>query len=162
MREGYPRSVAVSLKYAVVERERRFLLATLPKGVVSTTEIVDRYVTGTRLRLREVRHGDGTMIRKLGQKVRLGEGPAEVACTAIYLDEGEWTLLCELPALLLRKTRHLVRRDGVVVAVDEHQDGTLIAEIDDGDQPSHFVPEWLDVVADVSHDERWTGIRLAR
>jgi CYTH domain-containing protein len=162
MHEGYPRSVAVSLKYAVVERERRFLLATLPDGVVSTMEIVDRYITGTRLRLREVRHDDGTVIRKLGHKVRLSEGPAEVACTSIYLDEGEWKLLCELTALLLRKTRHIVRRNGVVAAVDEHEDGMLIAEIDDGDKPSQFVPEWLDVVADVSHDERWTGIRLAR
>jgi CYTH domain-containing protein len=154
--------VSVSLKYAVVERERRFLITSLPDGVVSTKEILDRYVTGTRLRLREVRQDGGTVIRKLGHKVRLGEGPAEVACTSIYLDEDEWSLLCDLPAQLLRKTRHMVHRDGLVVAVDEHQDGTLIAEIDDGDQPSGFVPEWLDVVADVSDDESWTGVRLAR
>ena len=154
--------MSVSLKYAVVERERRFLIASLPDGVVSTKEILDRYVTGTRLRLREVRQGDGTVIRKLGHKVRLSQGPAEVACTSIYLDEDEWALLFDLPAQLLRKTRHMVHRDGLVVAVDEHQDGTLIAEIDDGDQPSAFVPEWLDVVADVSDDESWTGVRLAR
>lgn len=61
-------------------RTRASLLACdAPEGVVSTTEIVDRYVTGTRLRLREVRHDDGTVIRKLGQKVRLSQGPAEVA-----------------------------------------------------------------------------------
>lgn len=154
--------MSVSLKYAVVERERRFLIASLPDGVVSTKEILDRYVTGTRLRLREVRQDDGTVIRKLGHKVRLSQGPAEVACTSIYLDEDEWALLFDLPAQLLRKTRHMVHRDGLVVAVDEHQDGTLIAEIDDGDQPSGFVPEWLDVVADVSDDENWTGVRLAR
>jgi CYTH domain-containing protein len=154
--------VSVSLKYAVVERERRFLIASLPDGVVSTKEILDRYVTGTRLRLREVRQDNGTVIRKLGHKVRLSQGPAEVACTSIYLDEDEWALLFDLPAQLLRKTRHMVHRDGLVVAVDEHQDGTLIAEIDDGDQPSGFVPEWLDVVADVSDDENWTGVRLAR
>ena len=63
--------MSISLKYAVVERERRFLLASLPDGVVSTKQIVDRYVTGTRLRLREVREDDGTVIRKLGHKVRL-------------------------------------------------------------------------------------------
>ena len=38
----------------------------------------------------------------------------------------------------------------------------LIAEIDDGDQPSKFVPDWLDVVDDVSEDESWTGVNLAR
>jgi CYTH domain-containing protein len=154
--------VSPSLKYAVVERERRYLLASIPEGVTSTREIFDRYLTGTRLRLREVREDDGTITRKLAHKVRLTEGPAEVACTNLYLDNDEWTLLAALPAQLLRKRRHLVRRDGFLVAIDEHEDGTLIAEIDDQDQPSDFVPEWLDVVDDVSSDEAWTGVGLAR
>jgi CYTH domain-containing protein len=154
--------VSVSLKYAVVERERRYLLASLPDGVTSTKQIVDRYVTGTRLRLREVRDDAGTVIRKLGHKVRLTEGPATVACTNLYLDDQEWAVLADLPARFLRKTRHMVQRDGLVIAIDEHEDGTLVAEIDDGDQPSHLVPDWLDVVADVSDDERWTGAQLAR
>src|SRR5690606_23373767 len=132
------------------------------EGVNSTKEIVDRYVTGTRLRLREVRESDGTVIRKLAHKVRLGEGPAEVACTNFYLNDEEWALLIALPATLLRKRRHIVSRDGMLVAIDEHEDGTLIAEIDDRDHPSAFVPDWLDVVQDVSDDEAWTGVRFAR
>ncbi len=152
----------ISLKYAVVERERRYLLAKLPEGVTSTLEISDRYVTGTRLRLREVRGRDGTVTRKLGHKVRLTEGPAQVASTNFYLDEEEWAVLAALPARVLRKRRHLVRRDGLVVAIDEHEDGTVIAEIDDGDEPSDLIPDWLDVVTDVSEDEAWTGGRLAR
>jgi CYTH domain-containing protein len=154
--------VPPSLKYAVVERERRYLLASLPDGVTATQEIADRYLTGTRLRLREVREADGRVVRKLGHKVRLGDGPAEVACTNFYLDDGEWALLAALPARTLRKTRHLVHRDGLRVAVDEHEDGTLVAEIDDREQPARSVPEWLDVVADVSDDEAWTGAGLAR
>lgn len=154
--------MSISLKYAVVERERRFRLARLPDGVSSSKEILDRYVTGTRLRLREVREADGTVTRKLGHKVRMTDGPAEVACTNFYLDDDEWTLLAALPARLLHKRRHMIQRDGLLVAVDEHEDGTLIAEIDDGDQPSDFVPEWLDVVDDVTADEAWTGARLAR
>ncbi|MGN6521911.1 MAG: hypothetical protein ACTHMZ_01670 [Actinomycetes bacterium] len=154
--------MSVSLKYAVVERERRYRIRQLPDGVSSTVEIVDRYISGTRLRLREVRSDDGTVIRKLGHKVRLAEGPAEVACTNFYLDDDEWELLATLPARLLRKRRHLVRRDGLLVAVDEHEDGTLIAEIDDGDHPSDRIPEWLDVVEDVTADEAWTGAGLAR
>ena len=153
----------IPLKYAVVERERRYLLASLPSElVVRTDEIIDRYVVGTRLRLREVRRADGTVIRKLGHKVRLGEGPAEVACTNFYLDDEEWALLVVLPARGLRKKRHMIQQEGLVVAVDEHEDGTLIAEIDDRDEPSDLVPDWLEVVRDVSHDEEWTGARLAR
>ncbi|CAN5365868.1 hypothetical protein BH11ACT8_BH11ACT8_29520 [soil metagenome] len=154
--------MAISLKYAVVERERRFLLASLPEGVVGTVQITDRYVTGTRMRLREVRESDGTVIRKLGHKVRLGDGPAEVACTNFYLDDQEWAVLVTLPARILRKSRHMLDRDGVTVAVDEHEDGTLVAEIDDGDSPSGLVPEWLDTIEDVTQDERWTGAWLAR
>lgn len=158
--------MTASLKYAVVERERRFLLGSLPEGIVegvaTTWQIVDRYVTGTRLRLREVRAEDGSVVRKLGHKVRLGDGPAEVACTNFYLDEDEWAVLSALPAAVLRKTRRIVQRDGWKVAIDEHEDGSLLAEIDDGDAPSALVPGWLDIVADVSADERWTGVALAR
>lgn len=152
----------ISLKYAVVERERRFLVSSLPDGVVRSRQIVDRYVTGTRLRLREVLEEDRTVVRKLGHKVRLGDGPAEVACTTFYLDDDEWAVLAALPALIVRKTRHMVHRDGLTVAVDEHEDGSLVAEIDDGELPSDRVPEWLDVLEDVTRDERWTGAGLAR
>lgn len=158
----YPRSVSVSLKYAVVERERRYVLASIPTGVTSTKEIVDRYVTGTRLRLREVRQGDSAVVRKLGHKVRLGKGPEEIACTNFYLNDEEWAVLAALPARKLRKRRHMVARDGWLVAIDEHEDGTLVAEIDDADKPSDALPGWLDVVSDVSNDESWTGAGLAR
>jgi CYTH domain-containing protein len=67
-----------------------------------------------------------------------------------------------LPAKSLHKRRHLVTRDGLIVAIDEHDDGPLIAEIDDRDEPSDFIPDWLDVVEDVSSDEGWTGAQLAR
>lgn len=151
-----------SLKYAVIERERRFLVARVPDGVVGTKEISDRYVIGTRLRLREVRELDGTRVRKLGHKVRISEGPAEVACTNFYLSDQEWDLLETLPALTLRKKRHVVKRDGLTVSVDEHEDGSLVAEIDDHDRPSTLVPSWLDVLEDISDDEKWTGASLAR
>lgn len=152
----------VSLKYAVVEQERRYLVASLPESVTTTNEIIDRYVIGTRMRLREVRQDHGTVIRKLGHKVRLTEGPAEVACTNFHLDDEEWAVLAALPAHTLRKRRHLVAADGWVIAIDEHEDGTLVAEIDDGERPSTAVPDWLEVISDVTNDETWTGEGLAR
>jgi CYTH domain-containing protein len=155
-------SMTVSLKYAVVERERRFLVSKLPDTVHERRHIMDRYVTGTRLRLREVVTEDGVVARKLGHKVRLGEGPHEIACTSLYLDDGEWDVLSRLPAKTLRKVRHLVTRGGVTVAIDELDDGTLLAEIDDQDGAPVPVPSWLDVVRDVTDDEKWTGAQLAR
>ena len=48
-----------NLKYAHVERERRWLLAAVPDlpHDARRLTIVDRYVRGTRLRLREVTEG---------------------------------------------------------------------------------------------------------
>jgi CYTH domain-containing protein len=153
--------VHVPLKYAVVERERRFLVARVPDGVVEVRQITDRYLTGSRLRLREVVAADGAVTRKLGQKVRLGGGPEEIACTSIHLDDPEWELLSALPARTLRRTRHIVERDGVRLAVDRLENGTLLAEIDDGDRDPRPAPPWLEVISEVSGDERWTGGALS-
>lgn len=150
----------VTLKYAQVERERRFLVARVPEGVTSSKQIADRYIVGTRMRLREVTE-NGVVTRKLSHKVRISDGPQEVACTNFYLDDDEWATLSDLPARTLHKTRHMVHRDGLVVAVDEFEDGTLLAEIDDGDRPADLAPAWLEVIEDVTADERWTGHRLA-
>ena len=125
------------------------------------TRIVDRYIKGSRLRLREVQGQDGQVVRKLGHKVRLGDGFSEIACTSIYLDDAEWRLLSLLPARVLHKRRHHVERDGVHVAIDQFEDGTLLAEIDDGDRSPAPVPSWLEVVADVTADESWTGGSVA-
>lgn len=153
--------MTVSLKYAVVERERRFLVGGLPGGVQRSSLVEDRYLTGTRLRLRQVTEGDGSRVRKLTHKVRLGPGTREVACTNSYLDDTEWELLLPLPAHCLAKRRHHVRRDGLHLVVDALPDGTLLAEVDDGDGPPAAVPDWLDVLREVTDEEAWTGAALA-
>lgn len=89
-------------QYARVEGERRFLVRALPDGVVESVRITDHYLEGTRLRLRQVEAPDGTLVRKLGHKVRTAAGPGEVAHTSLYLDETEWQLLTALPARVLR------------------------------------------------------------
>lgn len=158
------------LKYAVVERERRWLLDGLPPGEVEgDREVVlveDRYVRGTRLRLRQVTSADGTVVRKLGHKVRLGDGgPAEVACTSLYLDDTEWDLLAGLPSDRLTKRRVRHEQDGAVVAVDEFLDdlaGLVLGEIDRRDGPEVEPPgEWR-VVREVTAEEAFTGSELAR
>lgn len=149
------------LKYAAVERERRFLVAHIPEGVVEVRQIVDHYLDGTRLRLREVTDADGAVTRKLGHKVRLTSGPTEIACTSVYLDDREWELLRALPSRTLRKTRHIIERDGIRLTVDELDGGTLLAEIDDGDATPHAIPRWLEVLREVTTEEHWTGANLA-
>ena len=45
------------------------------------------------MRLREVTNGDGNVVRKLTQKIRLSSGPEEIAYTHLYLSDAEWALL---------------------------------------------------------------------
>jgi CYTH domain-containing protein len=149
------------LKYAHVETERRFLVRAVPEGVASVSDIADRYIDGTRLRLREVTT-DGATTRKLGHKVRLGAGPARVAHTSIYLDDAEWAVLAGLPARTVLKRRYQVERDGMVLAVDQFPDGSLVAELDAGDGQPADPPGWLDIIREVTTDEAFTGAGRAR
>ena len=155
------------LKYAKVERERRWLLDGLPPFPDDSRQvrIVDRYLHGTRLRLREVTETDGTIVRKLGHKVRLGDDAREVACTSLYLDEAEWAALRGLPGDVLSKVRILVPYGDHVIALDAFEppnDGLLLAEIDGGDGPASELPASLAVVREVTDDEQYTGASLAR
>lgn len=148
-----------AMKYAQVESERRFLIAALPEHVTGTTDVVDLYLTGTRMRLREMTT-DGQVVRKLGQKIRL-DGARRIAHTTLYLDDAEWAALSVLPAKRLHKRRHHIEHDGWAFAVDEHDDGTLVAELDGGDESPPDPPAWLAVVREVTDDEAFTGGALA-
>lgn len=158
------------LKYAKVERERRWLLDGLPTfpDDARQVRIVDRYLRGTRLRLREVVETDGTVVRKLGHKVRLGVDAREVACTSMYLDEAEWAALSALPGDVLTKLRVFVPHGEHMVALDVFEPphrGLVIAEIDRGDRPDlgpDTLPGRFEVVREVTDDEAFTGVALAR
>ena len=154
------------LKYAVVERERRWLLQAVPPTAGEVVLVEDWYVHGTRLRLRRVTSADGTVERKLGHKVRVGDGgPAEVACTSLYLDDAEWDLLAGLPSDRLTKRRTRGAHGGALVAVDEFVGdlaGLVLGEIDRRDGPEVEPPvEWR-VVREVTDEEAFTGAALAR
>ena len=151
--------------YARVERERRFLLAGPPDpaNVVRSREIVDRYLDGTRLRLRAMTDvGTGHTDYKLTQKVPAGSGPGRGLLTTIYLDLGEYEVFARLPAAVLRKTRHSVPPLGVDVFADSLS-GLVLAEAefdDDAGWHAFAVPAW--VAAEVTDDPRFTGGRLVR
>jgi CYTH domain-containing protein len=166
---AHPREASgvTDLKYAQLERERRWLLVAVPDlpDDARRLEITDRYVRRTRLRLREVTEADGTVVRKLGHKVRVSGGPAEVAHTSVYLDEGEWEVLAQLPADVLTKTRTQVEHDGMTVNVDVfsgHLAGLVLAEIDSGRDPEVELPATYGSLGEVSDEEAFTGAELAR
>lgn len=149
------------MKYARVERERRFLLDALPPGVRDPRRIDDLYVDGTTLRLRRV----GDDVHKLGQKLRPDAGdPSIVHHTTMYLSPHEYALLATaLDGRRLTKTRWAWDVDGRRWSVDEIDGVGVIAEIElaDTDAPDDVAPP-PGAVRDVSHDERYCGAGLAR
>lgn len=152
-------------KYARVERERRFLLAGPPLAPAATAErrITDRYLTGTRLRLRRVEYLDsGISEFKLTQKVPAGQpGPVRGLITNIYLSAEEYQRLLPLPAAVLRKTRTSVPPLGVdIFGPPLH--GLVLAEAEFGtdEEAAGFRPP-REIVAEVTDDDRFSGGRLA-
>jgi len=153
-------------KYARVERERRFLLAGPPTAsmTMAPRQITDRYLTGTRLRLRIVEYlGRQTTEYKLTQKVPAGlPGPVQGLITNIYLAEDEYSVFATLPAAVLSKTRVSVPPLSIdIFSPPLH--GLVLAEAEfttDGQASCFRAPACS--VAEVTDDARFTGGRLAR
>src|SRR5207302_680769 len=129
------------------------------------TVIEDRYLLGTRLRLRRITPAGGGPTRwKLGQKVRPDAAdPGLVLHTTLYLDPGEHELLARLPGADLRKVRHVLliggRRFGVDVFEGRHA-GLVLAEVElAGAGETVPVPPFAG--AEVTADERYRGGWLA-
>ncbi|MEV6012635.1 hypothetical protein AB0M29_38330 [Streptomyces sp. NPDC051976] len=155
-------------KYARVERERRFLMAgpPAPEEVTATRVITDRYLVGTRLRLRRVDFPDGGGSQlKLTQKVPAAVPYARVSgvqglITNTYLSWAEYELLSTLPGEVLVKTRFSVPPLGVDVFGGVLR-GLVVGEVEfaDDEEARGFVAPG-GCVAEVTDDVRFTGGRL--
>jgi CYTH domain-containing protein len=151
-------------KYARVERERRFLLARppLPAAVTASRRITDRYLPGTRLRLRRDEALPGGVCEfKLTQKVPAQRpGHIQGLITNTYLSPAEYELLASLPAAALSKTRLSVPPLGIDV-FDPPLHGLILAEAEftTDEAARTFLPP-PQIVAEITNDTRFTGGRL--
>jgi CYTH domain-containing protein len=157
-------------KYSRYELERRFLLDRLPEGTRQNDGwlIIDRYITGTQLRLRRMEPlGGGENVFKLGQKgVPSPPDFSRMTITNIYLTPLEYDVFAALPAHWLRKRRYRLDHGNSVYGVDvfeEHLAGLILAEVGFA-----TTAEWREhrqlpdfAVRDVSRDIRFTGGALA-
>ena len=150
--------------YARPENERRFLAAAIPDGVEDARQIEDRYLDGTRLRLRRVGSGPDA-VHKLAQKVRVRDAdPARLSLTNIYLDAAEYAVLAALPGASVHKTRGVGRAGALEVALDVFTGaltGLVLAEVEVEDPDAALaLPSWFG--DEVTHDDRFSGGALAR
>jgi len=148
-------------KYARIERERRFLLAgpSPPPAVTARRRITDRYLPGTRLRLRRIDYLDsGECEFKLTQKVPASQpGYVQGLITNTYLSAAEYDLLASLPAAVLSKTRLSVPPLSIDI-FDPPLHGLVMADVEfSADNEAQSFPPPPVAVAEVTDDTRFTG-----
>jgi CYTH domain-containing protein len=153
-------------KYARVERERRFLLAAPPpaSAVSASRRITDRYLPGTRLRLRRVDYPDSEACEfKFTQKISAGRpGHVQGLITNTYLSATEYDLLASLPADVLSKTRLSVPPLSIDV-FDPPLHGLVMADVEFiTDEEATSFPFPPSAIAEVTDDARFTGGNLVR
>src|SRR3981081_1120320 len=98
-------------RYARIERERRYLLQDLPKGLTRADyhlQITDNYITGTRLRIRKVRDPrTNKWTVKFTQKFATDpQDLSRTIITNIYLNAQEAETLAIFEANEVRKNRY--------------------------------------------------------
>jgi CYTH domain-containing protein len=150
-------------KYARIERERRFLLTQFPgnANVVGIRRIIDRYIDGTALRLREQSGDSGPAIFKLTQKLPMrANGAQQGLITSMYLTKDEFLILAQLSAKTLSKTRYSVPPFGIDV-FEGALEGLLMAEAEfDSAAAADTLTLPSFISQEVSADNRFTGGQL--
>ena len=162
--------VPAASKYALVERERRYLLQDLPEGLTRADphrQITDNYITGTRLRLRKVRDPKtNKWTVKFTQK--FAPDPRDLSrtiITNIYLNALEAETLSVFDANEIRKNRYHFEFAGRVFSIDMFLGdlfGLVLAEVSfETDEELQSFPKPPFAIADVTNDETFTGGRLS-
>lgn len=156
---------AADPKYAHVERERRWLVHPAARPAVAGEGVLieDRYIAGTRCRLRRMSRG-GAMSLKLTRKYEAVDPTARPIVTA-YLTKEEYAVFASLPAHTVVKRRHAIEHAGTEWSLDRFEGalaGLELIEIEAPDAPTLAAlvpPAWA--VREVSDDPRYQGGTLA-
>ena len=157
-------------KYSRIELERRFLVLAVPPNIAAGSyrwRILDRYIPGTRLRLRRMESLAGDQIqRKLTQKFSEATEPTiRTTITNTYLNEVEYRMLEALGGNEILKYRYVIEfqkhQFGIDVFSGRHE-GLILAEVEG---ESELTLRQLSLPAfvgrDVTDDPFFTGGALA-
>ncbi|NUM46848.1 MAG: hypothetical protein HUU38_19250 [Anaerolineales bacterium] len=157
------------MKYARIERERRYRLTQLPPDLPPDsphTRIIDRYIPGTRLRLRRMENETGNVTAlKLTQKYDPPTGTGlETIITNLYLNETEFQALSYLEGPTLCKRRYPYPFNGKTYAIDVFEGplhGLILCELElDEQTAAQPIPIPPFAAREVTDDPTFTGGHL--
>jgi len=155
-----------SLKYALIERERKFLIQPnqdLIKKLPFKT-ITDHYINNTFLRFRKVKDELG-FVYKLTKKVPT-DSFDKLLITTIYLSDTEYEILNSFHSVLIEKIRYIKKAGGFMIGIDIYIKGSDVlwmAEIEfdsDEDMTSFKMP--LKHIKEVTGNPDFSGYELAK
>jgi len=156
-------------KYARIELERRWLVDRAARPSLEgawMTLIEDRYIDGTRMRLRRMSRPDlGETKWKLTKKYDTERPEARPIVTA-YLTAAEYEVLTALPARVLVKRRYHLPIDGRFWSLDVFEGllaGLEVVETEADDEAALAAlvpPAWA--TKEVTHDVRYQCGALAQ
>ncbi|HEV7473263.1 MAG TPA: hypothetical protein VGN90_04385 [Pyrinomonadaceae bacterium] len=161
--------VPAESKYALVERERRYLLQDLPEGLTRASphlQLTDNYVTGTRLRLRKVRDPQtNKWTVKLTQKFAPDTADtSRTIITNIYLNALEAEVFGMFQENEIRKNCYPFEFEGRKFSIDMFLGelfGLVLAEVSFAtDEELDNYPRPPFALAEVTNNELFTGGRL--
>ena len=154
-------------KYALIERERRYLLRDLPEGITRADphlQITDNYMTGSRLRLRKVREPrTNKWTVKFTQKIL--PNPQDLSRTIItntYLSALEAEVLSTIfNSNEIRKNRYPFEFEGRKFGIDMFLGdlfGLVLAEVSfETDEELDNYPKPPFALLDVTNDPLFSG-----
>lgn len=157
---------------ALVQRERRYLLPSLPRALAQGVAalIEERYIVGTGLSLRRTltpgtRPGGRGPVLTLGQRVRTRTRASERITLTDQLSPDEYAALARLPADVLVWRRYEVRLSSRACGVDVFSGelkGLVLAEAAfAAPEEAWSFPQPVYAVAEVTGDERFAEWSLA-
>ena len=158
-----------SPKYARIELERRWLVDNARRPSLDGcdfTLIEDRYLAGTRLRLRRMKRArEDRALLKLTKKYETDRPEARPIVTT-YLSEPEFDAFAGLPAASLRKRRYHLAFDGRYWSLDLFEGalgGLELLEVEadsDAELAALVPPTWCS--SEITDDIRYQCGTLAR
>lgn len=157
------------MKYGKYEYERTYLLESnylLNKKIERIKIIRDKYIEGTKLRLREIRENNETKF-KLTQKEELKpvkQGVLKI--NTLYLTKSEFDKMNTLEGVEIEKERHIVQIDRTRIGIDKitFNDKTiLIAEIEfDTEFEMNTFSMPLDCIMEITGNHKYNGFEIAK
>lgn len=157
------------MKYGKYEYERTYLLESnflRDKKIKGIKKIRDKYIKGTRLRLREVIENKETKY-KLTQKERLRPAKQGVLkINTLYLTKAEFDKINILEGFEIEKERFMIQIDQIRIGIDRiklNKKSLFIAEVEfDTELEMNAFSMPLNNIVEITGEQKYSGYEIAK